>query len=70
MPLLHTNLLPDLIQVNLNPLTVVLDLNFVHLAPALTAANAVLAGTKIPEITRVTRITQARPPCDLFISQE
>jgi hypothetical protein len=57
-------------QVNLNPLTVVLDLNFAHLAPAFTAANAVSVGTKIPEITRVARITQTRLPRDLFIAEQ
>lgn len=46
-PLLQTNFLPDLIQVNLNPLTVDVVFNFVQVPPALAvAANAIFAGKK------------------------
>ncbi len=43
-PLLHTSFLPLLIHVNLNPPTVVVEFNFVHVEPALTAANANCGG--------------------------
>ena len=38
-PLFHTSLLPDLMQVNFFPDAVAVDPTFVHLAPALAAAN-------------------------------
>jgi hypothetical protein len=38
-PLFHTSFLPDLTQVNFLPEAVAVAPAFVHLAPALTAAN-------------------------------
>ena len=40
-PLLQTNFLPDLMQVYLQPDTLVVEFNLVHVAPALTAAVAI-----------------------------
>jgi hypothetical protein len=40
-PLLQTSLLPDLTQVYFKPLTVEVNFNFAHGAPALTAALAI-----------------------------
>ena len=40
-PLLQTNLLPDLIQVNLYPFEIVVAFSLVHNPPAFTAAVAV-----------------------------
>ena len=40
-PLLQTNFLPDLMHVYLQPDTVVVEFNLVHVAPALTAAVAI-----------------------------
>jgi hypothetical protein len=52
--LLQTNFLPDLIHVNLKPLTVDVVFNFVQVPPALAvAANAILAGKR--EAKTITR---------------
>jgi hypothetical protein len=46
--LLHTNFLPDLIQVNLYPFTVDVEFNFVHVPPAFAvAATARLVGNRV-----------------------
>ena len=58
-PLLHTSFLPLLMHVNLNPPTVVVDFNFVHVAPALTAAKANCGGVaneKTKSTTKVFRV--------------
>jgi hypothetical protein len=45
--LLHTNFLPDLTQVNLNPFTVEVEFNFVQVPPAFAvAATARLDGNR------------------------
>jgi hypothetical protein len=54
-PLLQTNFLPDLMQVNLNPLTIDVEFNFVQVPPALTvAATAKLVGDRVAK-RRTTR---------------
>ena len=53
-PLLQTSLLPDLIQVYFNPLTVEEFFNFAHGAPAFATACAVL-GAKIKSAQRIDR---------------
>ena len=53
-PLLQTSLLPDLIQVYFNPLTVEEFFNFAHGAPAFVTACAVL-GAKIKSTQRIDR---------------
>ena len=53
-PLLQTSLLPDLIQVYFNPLTVEEFFNFAHGAPAFVTACAVL-GAKIKSAQRIDR---------------
>ena len=53
-PLFHTSLLPDLIQVNFLPAAIAVDPAFVHLVPALAAAND---GAAIKEIKRANAKT-------------
>ena len=53
-PLLQTSLLPDLMQVYFNPLTVEEVFNFAHGAPAFVTACAVL-GAKIKSAQRIDR---------------
>ena len=57
-PLLQTNFLPDLTQVNLYPLTVDVDFNLVQVPPAFAvAATARLDGRKVAR--RITRRADA-----------
>ena len=59
-PLLQTSFLPDLIQVNLNPLTVEVEFNFVQVPPALAvASNAIFAGNRKAK-TSITRAGASR----------
>ena len=48
-PLLHTSFLPLFMHVNLYPPTVVVEINFVHVEPALTTAKAEIGAHKIKD---------------------